>query len=136
MISWQPGMSLEEIEKQCVLQAFRFYRGNKTQCAIALGIAIRTLDSKLEKYEHDGKQQRNADDARAIEARKQRDRARGVGFQVKEENESSASSADAGLHMESTAQASAQYELPVSKRQEVQSVLPKHTTASGQGRRR
>lgn len=51
MISYQPGVTLEQIEKEIILQAIRFYGGNKTRTAQSLGISIRTLDSKLAKYE-------------------------------------------------------------------------------------
>lgn len=54
-IMWSPGVTLEDIEKQVILKAFRFYRGSKTTTSQALGISIRTLDTKLEKYEADGK---------------------------------------------------------------------------------
>lgn len=47
---WQPGRTLEEIERETIEKAFRFYQGNKTQTAASLGIAIRTLDNKLDKY--------------------------------------------------------------------------------------
>jgi transcriptional regulator with PAS, ATPase and Fis domain len=50
MIAWQPGMTLEDMEKQIILKAFRFFNKNKTQTAKSLGIAIRTLDAKLDKY--------------------------------------------------------------------------------------
>lgn len=50
---WQPGVTLEELEKAAILKALRFHGGNKTVTANALGIAIRTLDSKLEKYAND-----------------------------------------------------------------------------------
>ena len=50
MINWQPGITLEEIEKQVILKALEFYQGNKTKTALSLGIAVRTLDNKLEKY--------------------------------------------------------------------------------------
>lgn len=53
IVQWSPGVSLEQMEKQIILAAFRFYRGNKTTTAQSLGIAIRTLDSRLEKYEKD-----------------------------------------------------------------------------------
>jgi hypothetical protein len=48
---WQPGMKLDEIEKMVILKAFQFFHGNKTQTANSLGIAVRTLDAKLKKYE-------------------------------------------------------------------------------------
>lgn len=50
MIVWQPGNTLEEVEKAVILRALAYFHGNKTQTAKALGIAIRTLDNKLAKY--------------------------------------------------------------------------------------
>ena len=50
MINWHPGLTLEEVEKQVIEMALRYFNNNKTQTAIALGIAVRTLDNKLEKY--------------------------------------------------------------------------------------
>lgn len=52
-MSWQPGKTLEQVEKEAILAAYRFYDGNKTHTANSLGIAIRTLDNKLLRY--DGK---------------------------------------------------------------------------------
>lgn len=50
---WSPGMTLEDVEKEAILAAFKFFRGNKTQTAASLGIAIRTLDYKIAKYQAD-----------------------------------------------------------------------------------
>ena len=47
---WQPGRKLEDVEKEVILSAYRFYNENKTRTASSLGIAIRTLDNKLAKY--------------------------------------------------------------------------------------
>jgi Bacterial regulatory protein, Fis family len=47
---WQPGITLEQIEREVILKALRFYQGNKTQTARALGVAVRTIDNKLECY--------------------------------------------------------------------------------------
>lgn len=47
---WQPGQKLEDVEKEVILKAYRFFDNNKTKTASALGIAIRTLDNKLAKY--------------------------------------------------------------------------------------
>lgn len=44
-------MSLYEVEKLVVERAYAHYDKNKTTTARVLGIAIRTLDSKLEQYE-------------------------------------------------------------------------------------
>lgn len=49
-MEWQVGMTLDQIEKQVILKAYRFFEGNKTHTASALGIAIRTLDNKLKRY--------------------------------------------------------------------------------------
>lgn len=58
--SWQPGMTLEDIERSAIEKAYSFYRNNKTQTSKALGIAVRTLDSKLAKYQEidDAKKER------------------------------------------------------------------------------
>jgi DNA-binding NtrC family response regulator len=48
---WQPGRTLDEIEKEIILTALKYYQGNKTKTSQSLGIAIRTLDNKLLKYE-------------------------------------------------------------------------------------
>lgn len=52
---WTPGITLEEIEKQVIILAYKHFRCNKTTTANALGIAIRTLDNKLEKYDFESK---------------------------------------------------------------------------------
>ncbi|WP_017446261.1 sigma-54 interaction domain-containing protein [Gayadomonas joobiniege] len=44
------GMSLEEIEKVAILQAMHDNNGNKTEAAQQLGISVKTLYNKLEKY--------------------------------------------------------------------------------------
>jgi len=49
-MTWSPGVTIEDLEKEAVIKAFRFYNQNKTHTANSLGIAIRTLDSKLEQY--------------------------------------------------------------------------------------
>lgn len=49
-IFWQPGMTLEDSEKAIILYELRRLSGNKTRTAQSLGIAIRTLDNKLDKY--------------------------------------------------------------------------------------
>lgn len=47
---WQPGRTLDDVEKDVICAALQFYQNNKTNTARALGIAIRTLDYKLERY--------------------------------------------------------------------------------------
>lgn len=52
-VTYQEGMTLEAIEREVILHVFKINRGNKTRTAAVLGIAIRTLDSKLEQYQKD-----------------------------------------------------------------------------------
>lgn len=49
-MSWQPGMTMDDVERVTIEAALRYHQNNKTQTAQALGIAIRTLDNKLQKY--------------------------------------------------------------------------------------
>lgn len=47
-----PILALEEIEKTHILRTLSFYEGNKTRAATALGITIKTLYNKLNRYEN------------------------------------------------------------------------------------
>lgn len=49
-IMWQPGVTLDQIERQVIERAFHYYNQNKAKTASALGISIRTLDTRLEDY--------------------------------------------------------------------------------------
>lgn len=49
-VSWQPGLTLDVIEKEIVLKALRYYHGNRAQTADSLGISIKTLYNKLQSY--------------------------------------------------------------------------------------
>ncbi len=51
LVVWTPGMTLDQLEKKVILQAYRHYRANKTMTAQALGISVRTLDNKFAEYE-------------------------------------------------------------------------------------
>jgi DNA-binding NtrC family response regulator len=43
-------LSLEEIERQIILDRLRSYEGNRTEAAAALGVTPRTLRNKLSQY--------------------------------------------------------------------------------------
>lgn len=43
-------MTLDEIERQTILQALERYKGNLSQVAMALGISRAALYRRLEKY--------------------------------------------------------------------------------------
>lgn len=48
------GMPLDEIEKAAILNTLQQNEGNKTDTAQQLGISVKTLYNKLEKYQQDG----------------------------------------------------------------------------------
>lgn len=121
-MQWIPGQSLEYIEQLAIEEAYRFYRGNKTQTANALRISIRTLNVKLEKYEAEQQQRKRADDQHRNEQRLFLERARGQSpFQVP----SSIPSTATRPFLESTAQVANESKVSVSERKEVQEVLPR-----------
>ncbi len=112
---WTPGMSLEEVEKQVIQRAFSHFQRNKTATSSSLGISIRTLDSKLEKYEKD-----LADESDRIAA------AREAAIQTLARQRGQAPSD--GIRVESDSAASEEFALSLSKREEIQKVLPEQTT--------
>lgn len=75
-MNWSPGRTLEDVEKDIILHAFKFYGYNKTRTAESLGIAIRTLDNKLAKYEGRAIDDSKADqgDARGLRQDRKEDR--------------------------------------------------------------
>lgn len=48
--AWKPGKTLDEIERNVILDALKHHEGNRTHTAKALGISIRTLRNKLAEY--------------------------------------------------------------------------------------
>jgi two-component system response regulator FlrC len=48
--SWKPGRTLDEIERNVIIDALKHHEGNRTHTAKALGISIRTLRNKLAEY--------------------------------------------------------------------------------------
>jgi two-component system response regulator FlrC len=52
--NWAPGQTLDEIERNVILDALKYHEGNRTHTAKALGISIRTLRNKLAEYRQFG----------------------------------------------------------------------------------
>ncbi len=52
--NWSPGQTLDQIEKNVILEALKYHKGNRTHTAKALGISIRTLRNKLADYRMTG----------------------------------------------------------------------------------
>ena len=157
-VTWSPGMSLEVVEKQVIKAAMKFHGGNKTATARTLGIAIRTLDNKLEKYaEEKDWEDMTRDDrqhAREQELRRHRFGRQASGPQTQEARKTSAEKVliverDGPTHdpetgvilapavnSESASESPPEQAMPMPKRQEIQSVLPREATLHRQERRR
>lgn len=130
MYAWMPGQTLESIEKTAILQAMKFYRGNKSQTALSLGMGLRTLDMKLEKY--DAEQRDSAEQrAKAIAIRTEfLRRAKGL----PQENRSTLITAvdtTTRMAVEPTHAAPSEHQVSVSERKEVQEMLQKPARPSG-----
>ncbi len=128
-VTWCPGMTLEYIEKQIIKKAYRIYQGNKTHTARSLGVAIRTLDNKFEKYKaEDESNESAAIDARAIRAENLR-KARGDShLHQKASSWNPSTSADKGIRLESATAITAEHEVSVQKSEKIQEVLSTQVT--------
>jgi hypothetical protein len=146
IIRWSPGMTLDQAEKMVIQIAFQFFKRNKTVTAQSLGIAIRTLDNKLERYEYEEGIERE----RVIDASRRRieflDRQRGnppnnlgIPYSPTAQNTQTAPLYDSssGIRMESIANSAGESKVSMSERSEVQKVLQEKTPTSGEkGNRR
>lgn len=133
VVNWVPGITLEYVERMAIESAIKFYRGNKTQTSIALGISVRTLDTKLEKYEAD----RQLYEIRLKEENEKRraDEARmrgGAPYRPAEDAQTSFPGSRIGLHLKPAAQAPAELAVPLSERAKVQEMLSRQAAPSGQ----
>lgn len=148
-INWSPGVTLDAIEKMVILKALYHFKYNKTVTASSLGIAIRTLDNKLEKYEYEKiveeERQANALRQRTDFLAKQRGNPPnniGVPFSPGSQPPQIAdlqrhfSNPSSGPRMESFANASEKSPMPVQERSEVQTVLSKSSSPGGKNRGR
>lgn len=145
LIVWSPGVSLEAIERQVIERAWEHYRGNKTATANALGIAIRTLESRLERYEADKKLEVDIRERERQTRDTQLARARGIipsqNIEVRPESATSKApftsfESQAGVRMEPTTNAPAESAVSMPERSEVQEVLsPKVAAGGSRGRR-
>lgn len=143
MINWSPGVTLEQIEQQVILRAYEHFRRNKTQTSISLGIAIRTLDSKLERYEKEEQERTAADARRRTENEAFLARARGHHPSIAIDNSLRESDGPASQHASSAANgaepaplAAAKEPLSMPQRKEVQAVLPDQASRDGVRRAR
>lgn len=137
-VFWSPGMKIDALEELVIKKAFAFYRENKTATANSLGISIRTLDNKLEKYEMSAIEETLAYESRKQDRDVQLARARGIhadnSFIPALATVSDKTSA--GLSLEPPSNPAAKPPVSVSERAEIQEVLSKHASGGGHQRRR
>lgn len=143
IIQWSPGTTLEQVELQVVRAAYSFYRENKTATAQALGIAINTLNTKLEKLGIDKATQEKSYEQRQAERERQLERARGTvpvapnnALHASAPQAGTLSSAESGLRGKSALSASEESAMSMLEQEEVQAVLPKQVASGGSGKRR
>lgn len=141
-IVWGPGITLDAIEKMVIIKAFAFFKKNKTHTANALGIAIKTLDNKLSRYEHEEKME--SERLSHVARRREEDLARhrgnppnnfGIPFSP---NQVSPRLPDTrpGFRMESITNAGEKQTMSLQERQEVQKVSSESPSQSSKERRR
>lgn len=51
MIVYQPGDTLEFVEKRVILKALAFYGWNITHTASSLGVSSKTIENKIKNYD-------------------------------------------------------------------------------------
>lgn len=135
-VTWQPGVTLAEIEKQIIFKALNFFGGNKTQAAIALGVSVKTLYNKLEQYETE-----DAEKASQIPETPQH-----FGLTIDEQRNGRKEArvqttktiddqAPQRLSMEPASRVAPERILPMSERQEVQTLPPKVVGTSNSRKR-
>lgn len=146
--SWTPGVTLESAERDIILKAFDYFKGNKPLTAQTLGIAIRTLDSKLEKYEADSKAAKESHRERIKERDEfvlrqkgqhpeQLERVRrGIEAERAAKEARESLDAEGGVRLESNANVSKKLDMPLSERQKVQGVSPNKTPSARPDRSR
>lgn len=70
-MSWQPGQTIEDLERDAIKSAMKFFQGNKTAVANALGVTVKTIYNKLEQYDIERADREKADKQREEAAKKE-----------------------------------------------------------------
>ena len=142
-IVWTPGISLEDVEKQVILKAYRHFQSNKTATSIALGISIRTLDARLAKFDEDTKAATEAEYDARQRRQEQLNRARGIVTKqspavqapiANNDGKEASAQAPDGIRGQPVAEAAPQQQVPVPQREEVQSLLQRDASTGRYGR--
>jgi len=130
-------MTVDAVTKLLTLEAYRYWRGNKTATANSLGISVRTLETWLEKYEQDERDQQRRESEYKLEQERILQRLRGehAGASTGPSKQDGKDAANTGLRLESAQNPQQEYALPVPERQKVQEVLPSDVAHGGKRKR-
>lgn len=112
-MKYYPGLTVDYAEQIVIEGAYSWFRGNKTQAAQAVGITVKTLHLKLEKYDADRRD--NESRGKIIRPGQQAESRSGI----------SLSGTSEGARLEPPAETRQESTMPVYERQEVQEMLPK-----------
>lgn len=136
-ITWTPGIKLAEIEKEIILKAYKFCSDNKTTTARMLGLDIKTLRAKIEKYDKEKEEEIKRDELRRKLNEDFQRKSRGLPpIHFPEIKKSDGNKTNEGVCMESSSNYREKQSVPLQERKEIQEVLPETTSESSNGRKR
>ncbi len=129
-VTWAPGMTLSEMERQVVKSAYAYFDEDKTRTANALGISVKTVYSYLERYAEEDlvTEQRKEDEKRDKQNWLERSRR---GHAAVDGNDSFSSQ---GHDLQSSTNTAQKRQVSVSERSKVQDVLPTKDSTHRHGR--
>lgn len=132
-VMWSPGMNLRDTEEQIVKQAFAFYGKNKTATANSLGINVRTLEHKLQKYaeQQSAHEERVRNEQLGRDKFLQRCREGSGATPPASEIQAPDESPSTGVRVEPAKAIRAQQPMPLPEREEIQELLPQDVASSG-----
>lgn len=143
LIQWAPGVTLEMVERQTIFAAYEHFKHNKTATSIALGISIRTLDNKFEKYQADDESLEKQEITRKQNDSDWLARSRGQMpplkpqiFEERKNHDKASVSTETGFCPEPATEVPSQQPVSLPKRNEVQGVLQAQASANGGRSRR
>ncbi len=132
-MQWSPGLTLERVEKDCILQALNFFENNKTRTAEALGICPRTLDNKLARYRNDESGTARAENYSNGNSGGDTQGTPGGSCQGQKGPEvpQAGLGTQEGVHVQPPLKPSEEPSLSLRKRQEIQKMSPKQSAKNG-----
>lgn len=141
MIIWQPGMTLEDVERYAILSAQRHFDNNKAAMSRALGCTVNTIASKLASYDERDRLLLIAADERKKDEETFNLRARGKlppspHYSLESNQGNGIQRTECGLAVESAAETSGLASVLLSEPDDVRDLLPSKHPDSRKGKGR